>query len=116
MRNQKIYNPEERRQILENLICTYCGNTQAFNINLKLRHLLQIKKGQLEVMLFREFTNKVLRVIKHNMDRLVERCYDGRDKSFYCANCDQTESIDYYERVLDCCWNCLLYTSDAADE
>ena len=105
MRNQKIYNPEERRQILENLICTYCGNTAAFNINLKLRHLLQIKKGQLEVVLFREFTDKVLRVIKHNMDRLVERCYDGRDKSFTCANCDQIETIDYHERVLDCCWN-----------
>jgi len=104
MRTQKTYSPEERRYILDNLICSYCGNTEAFNINLKLRHLIQVKNGQLEVMLFKEFTDKVLSVIKRNMDKLVERCYDGK-KSFYCANCDQTESIDYHERILDCCWN-----------
>tara|TARA_Y100000294_G_scaffold73310_2_gene69175 strand:- start:43 stop:510 length:468 start_codon:yes stop_codon:yes gene_type:complete len=85
-------------------MCTWCGNTEAFNINLKLRHLIQIKNGHLEVMLFKAFTDKVLRVIKHNMDRLIERCYDGK-KSFYCANCNNTESIDYHERVVDCCWS-----------
>ena len=85
-------------------MCTWCGNTEAFNINLKLKHLIQVKNGQLEVMLFKAFTEKVLSVIKHNMDRLVERCYDGK-KSFYCANCNNTESIDYHERVVDCCWN-----------
>ena len=104
MRTQKTYSPEERRLIYDNLMCTWCGNTEAFNINLKLRHLIQIKNGHLEVMLFKAFTDKVLRVIKHNMDRLIERCYDGK-KSFYCANCNNTESIDYHERVVDCCWS-----------
>jgi hypothetical protein len=89
---------------MDNLICTYCGNTEAFSINLKLKHHILTKNGQLEVILLKAFTKRVLTVIKHNMDRLVERCYDGK-KSFYCANCDNSDSIDYHERVLDCCWN-----------
>ena len=104
MRQQKTYNPQERREIYENLMCTYCGNTDAFSINLKLKHEIQQINGQLEVMLNKAYTDKVLGVITQNLDKLVERCYDGR-RSFTCANCDQSESIDMHERVLDTCYN-----------
>jgi hypothetical protein len=102
-RTLRTYEGNNRRYIDNNLMCTWCGNTCSFNIDLKLDSIITVKNGQIEISLCKSNTKETLNVIKENMDDLVEKCYNGEDKTFYCANCDQSETIDYQDRILDYC-------------
>lgn len=101
----RTYEGDDRRYIDNNLMCTWCGNTNTFNIDLKLDHIITVKNGQLEISLCKINTNRTLNVIKENMDDLVEKCYDGEDKTFYCANCEGIDTLDYHKNIIESCYH-----------
>ena len=101
-RTARIYNPEGRRFLEENLYCTYCGNANAFQIDLKLKHLLKSESGYVSVELLKSYSDRVMNVIKNNLDRLLEKGWEGKPR-FRCANCNEAESLDLQGRVYDYC-------------
>ena len=104
-RTPRIYNPDERRFLEENLYCSFCGNAEAFTINLKLKHQLTPVSEGLKIELYGPYTDKVLKVISNNVDRILERAWDKGKPVFHCANCGEGEGLDLQGRVLDYCSN-----------
>ena len=101
-RTVRIYNPEERSFLEDNLYCTYCGNATAFQIDLKLKHLLKCESGCVSVELLKSYSDRVMNVIKNNVDKLLAKGWEGQPR-FRCANCNEAESLDLQGRVYDYC-------------
>ena len=101
-RTVRIYNPEERRFLEDNLYCTYCGNAAAFQIDLKLKHLLKCESGCVSVELLKSYSDRVMNIIKNNVDKLLEKGFEGKPR-FRCANCNEDQSLDLQGRVYDYC-------------
>ena len=104
-REIKVYPPEVRRFISENLLCPACGNTSAFMMDLRLRHSLQIQSKGLEVSLDRVPTEKILKALALNLHKVLDKGFYEDKPRIACANCGETDYIDLLERVMDTCWN-----------
>ena len=104
-REPKVYPPEVRRHVSGNLLCPSCGNTASFQMDLRLRHSLQIHSKGLEISLDRIPTKKLLKALTKNLHKVLDKgFYEDRPK-IACANCGETDYIDLIERVMDTCWN-----------
>ena len=101
-RTIRIYSPEERRFLEDSLYCTYCGNSNAFQIDLKLKHLLKSESGCVSVELLKSYSDRVMNIIKNNVDKLLEKGFEGKPR-FRCANCNEDQSLDLQGRVYDYC-------------
>ena len=101
----RIYPPEERRYLAENLLCPSCGNTTAFAMDLRLRHSVDIQPGGLEVGLAPVPTTKLLRALQQNLHKVLDKGFLEEKPKISCANCGDNESVDLLERVMDTCWN-----------
>jgi hypothetical protein len=101
-RTVRIYNPEERRFLENSLYCSYCGNSNAFNIDLRLKHVLKVESGNITVELLKSYSDRVMNVIKNNVDKLLEKGWEGKPR-FRCANCEESQSLDIQGRVYDYC-------------
>ena len=104
-REIKVYPPELRRFISGNLLCPSCGNTAAFNMDLRLRHSLQINSIGLESSLDKVPTAKLLQALSQNLYKVLDKGFYEDKPKISCANCGETDYIDLLERVLDTCWN-----------
>ena len=104
-RAPRIYPPEERRYIADNLICTVCGNTTGFSIDLRLRHSLSIRPGGLEIGLDRVPTEKLLKALQKNLYKVLDKGIYEDKSVIRCGNCGEAESVDIHERAMDACWN-----------
>jgi len=102
MHNQRIYEPEDRRYVENNLFCSTCGNTHQFSIDLKLRHHVEGLTSGLSVKLEEQQTRKVFQAIETNLERMVDRSTENALGIFKCANCDNGE-LDFHERLLEIC-------------
>jgi len=101
----KYYEPEHRRYgVANNLQCGYCGNTTAFYMNLKFRHELCVEKGSLNVSLNQQRTQHILDSISKNIWDMISKSQSDGKEIFFCANCDESESVDLQERLIDYCW------------
>ena len=104
-REPRIYPPEKRRFLVDNLCCLTCGNTEAFSIDMRLRHQVKLGPGGLEIGLDKVPTAKLLKALKQNLYKVLDKgIYEDKPR-IQCANCGQSESVDMVERVLDTCWN-----------
>ena len=101
----RIYPPEERRYLAENLLCPSCGNTTAFAMDLRLRHSVDIQTGGLEVGLAPVPTQKLLKALEQNLHKVLDKGFLEEKPKISCANCGDNESVDLLERVMDTCWN-----------
>ena len=97
-----VYEPEERRHTENNLFCTHCGNTHQFNMDLKLRHQVEVLAQGLTVQLEENQTGKVLKAIQDNLQKMVDKALDRDKDVFICANCEGG-MLDFHERVLESC-------------
>ena len=79
-RTVRIYNPEERRFLENSLYCSYCGNSNAFNIDLRLKHVLKVESGNITVELLKSYSDRVMNVIKNNVDKLLEKGWEGKPR------------------------------------
>ncbi|MEE9167913.1 MAG: hypothetical protein V3U24_10705 [Candidatus Neomarinimicrobiota bacterium] len=102
-RDARYYDPEERRYVENNLFCPFCGNSNAFSIDLKLRHKVECQSGLLNVGLDKR-VKKVLHAIENNLWRIVDKGLNEGKSVIRCANCENKEWIDLQERMLDWCW------------
>ncbi len=101
----RIYPPEERRYLAENLLCPSCGNTTAFAMDLRLRHRVDIQPGGMEIGLDKVPTTKLLRALQQNLHKVLDKGFLEEKPKISCANCGDNESVDLLERVMDTCWN-----------
>ena len=101
-RTVRIYRPEDRRYLEDNLYCSYCGNANAFQIDLKLKHLLSSDHGSISVTLLQSYSDRVMNVVKNNVDKLLEKGWEGKPR-FRCANCSESQSLDLQGRTYDYC-------------
>jgi hypothetical protein len=98
MRKVKTFDPEQRRYIEENFFCGYCGNTNQWQIDVKLKHIVRCFPDGFTVTL----DEKRVKRIKDAIQGFVRRRLD--ENRFRCANCGNTE-IEYHEYYLESCWN-----------
>ena len=67
MRDVKVYELEERRYVINNLYCYYCGNTHQWQIDLRLKHTLECSEDGLVVALEEQRTRKIF----HNIEEKI---------------------------------------------
>ena len=102
----KYYEPEERRfGIINNLQCMYCGNTTAFYMDMRLRHQIEVQAdGLISIELNRKTSERVFESISRNIWSIIDKSkMEGRE-IIHCANCHDSDSVDFQERLLDWCW------------
>ena len=102
-RQIKYYGPEDRRYFPENLQCIYCGNTNGFYIDLKLRH--KIETGPQGIII--DFDEKVQRIFKFLSKNMYNLLNNGREVIF-CANCGDSY-LDNQEVLLEYCFQMGCY-------
>ena len=103
MRPVRYYPPEQRRP--GELQCTLCGNTQAFYLNLRLRHQIDVNRdGQLLVSLDERMSKQVLESIASNLDRMLDLSRETGREIFHCANCSQSDTLDKQSDLRDWCF------------
>ena len=104
MREINVYEPEQRRDALNNLYCHVCGNTNLFQIDLRLQHIVEYQDGRLTVGLDKGRTDKVVSAIEKNISQVLDRSLCGRRPVLHCANCHNGE-LDMHEYSLETCYN-----------
>jgi len=105
MRNPKYYPVEQRRfDVANNLQCSLCGNTTAFCIDLKLRHLVEVQSGMLVVELQPSMAERVFESLARNIWDIIDQAQNTGREIIRCANCRESETVDLQERLLDYCW------------
>ncbi len=103
-RQSKFYPPEERRFFEENIQCVYCGNTTAFNIDLRLRHEISvINSGQLAVSINKTKINRILKTLAKNIQNLIDKAQEHDRAIITCANCKES-NVENQWRLIDYCW------------
>ena len=104
-RTPRVYAPDERRFLVDNLLCLSCGNSHAFSLDLRLRHQVKISPGGMDIGLDNVPTAKLLEALRLNLHKVVDMGFLEDKPRIRCANCGQLDSIDLLERVLDTCMN-----------
>jgi len=105
MRNPKYYPVEERRfNVDNNLQCALCGNTTAFCIDLRLKHIVEVDTGTLVVQLQQSMAERVFDSISKNIWTMIDKAQNEGKEIIRCANCSESETIDLQDRLLDYCW------------
>jgi len=90
----------------DSLFCGYCGNASAFQIDLKLKHLINSESGCLTIELLQSYSDKVMNIVQKNVENFLEQGWEG-DPVFKCANCHESDSLDTMGRAYDyCSYNC----------
>lgn len=100
----KSWEPEARRYIADNLICPFCGNTNAFSVDLKIKHDLKNHTEGVEIGLSKVHSDKLTKALSRNLSRMVERGYDQGRPSIRCANCGESDGVDMHESLINVCW------------
>jgi len=105
-RQVKYYQPEDRRYNIENnLQCIHCGNTTAFYMNLRLRHQIDVEEnGFISVELNKQMTERVFNSIGKNIWNIIDKSKMEGKEIIHCANCNDSDSVDFQARLLDWCW------------
>jgi len=102
MREIKYYPPGERRFALDNLQCTRCGNTNAFCIDLRLGHTIEVlPSGELSVQLD-ERSEQVFNILSRRIWSVVDKGNLNDNPLITCANCSDGY-VDMQEKLLDWC-------------
>ena len=98
MKKVKTYNPEQRRFIEDNFYCGFCGNTNQWQIDVKLRHIVECLSDGFSVSLDEKRAKRIANAIQGFIRRSLD------ENRFRCANCGSTE-IEYHFYYLESCWN-----------
>lgn len=103
-REIKYYTPEERRFVLDNLQCHRCGNTNAFCIDLRLGHTIEVlPTGELSIELDQR-AEQIFNILSRRIWSIVEKGNYNDNPLISCANCGDGY-VDMQERLLDWCNN-----------
>ena len=104
-RQIRTYEPEGRAYSEDGLYCSHCGNTQNWQIDLRLKHKVENMSSGLSVSLDELQTRKILFAIQNNLVNMVDKSVNEDKAVFQCANCENTW-IDFHESIVECClWN-----------
>ncbi len=98
MKKVKTYDPEQRRFIEDNFYCGFCGNTNQWQIDVKLRHIVECLSDGFSVSLDEKRAKRISTAIQGFIQRSLD------ENRFRCANCGNTE-IEYHFYYLESCWN-----------
>lgn len=104
MREATVFLPENRRSVEKNLYCPYCGNTNQWQIDLRLMHSAILESGGISVTIDEVRTKKVLTAINRHIDRMVFLSSDSNKPFLHCANCNNA-ALDMHEQMLEMCYN-----------
>lgn len=104
MRDVKIYEPEQRRYVPSNLFCTYCGNTNQWQIDLRLHYEVNATNDGTSFGPDQNRTQRILHKIEQNIYQMLMRSYDRDKPLLRCANCGNT-MLEMHEQVLEICWS-----------
>ncbi len=103
-REVKYYEPAERRYFENNLQCSLCGNSTAFFIDLRLKHLISCtSSGEITVEFDKTARERIIPSLQRNMENIINKVYDTDKALIKCANCEEG-FVDMQERLLDYCW------------
>ena len=103
-RTPKTWEPEARRYIADNLICPFCGNTNAFSIDLKIKHDLTMRPEGVEVGLSKVHTDKLTKAMAKNLWKILDKGFEDGNPKIICANCGESDGVDLHERLINVCW------------
>jgi len=98
----RSYEPEGRTYSEDGLYCSHCGNTQNWQIDLRLKHKVENMSSGLSVSLDELQTRKILKAIEHNLVNMVDKSINEDKAIFQCANCENSW-IDFQEQITESC-------------
>lgn len=97
MRTHKVYEPEDRQWIEDNLYCPYCGNTTQWQFDIRLRHVIECDANAVALVIDPKKSQKLIQAITSDIHRNLH------EHRFQCANCHNDE-INYQMYYLESCW------------
>ena len=100
----KTWEPEDRRYVEGNLQCQWCGNTTGFSIDMKLKHEVALTGSGLVVGLNRNRQKRIEKSLSSNISSLVDKYHETGKEIVKCSNCENSEGVDFQERIIDQCW------------
>ena len=104
MREVKTYQPDQRRDIENNLYCPYCGNTHQWMMDIRLRHNLSKTSDGFVIEMDEKTASRLLQAISRNIARMLDHSLEQSRSLFHCANCGNAE-LDLYGNAIETCWN-----------
>ena len=102
MKSPRVFMPEERRNVANNLFCHYCGNTNQWQMDVRVLHKIIGGTDGISCEFDMDKVNKLLNAVERNMARMLERSNDRIRPLFHCANCGNAE-LDTHESAVETC-------------
>ena len=104
MRMVKVFHPDQRRWATNNLYCYSCGNTHQWQIDLRLKHIVEVLPEGTMIYIDENRTKKIIHAIESNIHRILARSADRDKEIFRCANCGNNE-LEFQETMSENCYN-----------
>ncbi len=102
-RQIKYYEPEQRTYHENNLMCSMCGNSVCFFIDLRLRHVIEVSSsGNLIISIDPKIVDRVSKGLARNVMNLIEKATYLENPVIRCANC-QDGLVDSQYQLLEYC-------------
>ena len=95
-RQIRTYEPEGRTYSEDGLYCSHCGNTQNWQIDLRLKHKVENMSSGLSVSLDELQTRKILKAIEHNLVDMVDKSVN-EDKTIFQSPQDSDAFPHYFD-------------------
>ena len=102
MKECRVFFPDERRDIPGNLFCHYCGNTNQWQMDIRVRHLVSINAEGIVYEIDRTKADRLINAIERNVVRMLERSNELVKPMFRCGNCGNAE-LDTHENAIETC-------------
>ena len=102
MNTPRVFMPGERREVPGNLFCHYCGNTNQWQMDIRIRHLVNNNGDSITIEIDRTKADRLINAVERNMVRMLERSNDRIRPLFHCANCGNAE-LDTHENAIETC-------------
>jgi hypothetical protein len=102
MKAPRVFMPDERRDVANNLFCHYCGNTNQWQMDVRVRHLATVQSEGIVYEFDKMKVDKLINAVERNVVRMLERSNDRIRPLFHCANCGNAE-LDTHENAVETC-------------
>jgi hypothetical protein len=102
MKSPRVFMPVERREVPANLFCHYCGNTNQWQMDVRVRHLVTMQPEGIVYEFDKMKVDKLIKATESNLVRMLERSTDRIRPLFHCANCGNAE-LDTYNNAIETC-------------
>ncbi len=104
MRDVKLFEELDRRDIANNLYCYYCGNTNQWQMDIRVQYIVENADDGIAFQMDPVRSKRILDAVQRNVNRMINHSNIDTKPIFHCANCGNDE-LEVFEAMQENCWN-----------